>query len=90
MPRKLETFPCRHVLLQTSNKLRNDDDDNSMPKLVGRKCHESDSDAEFDDDGDSIPGFIRRHHLDSDSDDESKNKNWESEDEDSDDATTLL
>jgi hypothetical protein len=57
-----------------------------MPKLVGSKCHESDSDAELDDDGDSIPGLlITRHDIDSDSDDESENENWESENEDSED-----
>jgi hypothetical protein len=45
-----------------------------VPKLVGRKHYESDSDAEFDDDGDSIPGLITRRDIDSDSDYDSKNE----------------
>jgi hypothetical protein len=73
---------CPSLLAHTSadDGSRKDDGD-SIPKLVGRKCYKSDLDAEVNKGGDSIPGLITGNNLDSDSDVESKNENWESEDD---------
>jgi hypothetical protein len=51
--------PSLLARIAANNELRNNDDDgNSIPKLMGRKCHKSDLDDEVDKDGNSIPGLI--------------------------------